>query len=240
MTTSIIGLFETREIATKVQGALTKSGFKKEAIEILNDVTSAKISKRLVEAGYEKDKADEYGAAMRDGGALIVAEAADDAADDALATMRKFNALSPDALQELVGDKPSDEAEGATESAQVIEEELEVGTAKTVGGKRLAVSVSEHEVQETVILHDETVEVERTPVDRVMKASEADKAFQDRSIEMVEITEKPVVTKQAHVIEEVSLAKKSKEREVTVTGTVRHQDVTVEEMDRQTKTVKKA
>ena len=48
---------------------------------------------------------------------------------------------------------------------------------------------------------------------------------------MVEIKEKPVVSRQAHVIEEVSLSKKSGEREVTVKGTVRRQDVTVEDID---------
>ena len=48
---------------------------------------------------------------------------------------------------------------------------------------------------------------------------------------MTESLEKPVVSKQAHVVEEVSLTKQSGERDVTVSGTVRRQDVTVEEID---------
>jgi stress response protein YsnF len=40
-----------------------------------------------------------------------------------------------------------------------------------------------------------------------------------------------VVSKQAHVVEEVSLSKQSGERDVTVSGTVRRQDVKVEEID---------
>jgi stress response protein YsnF len=47
---------------------------------------------------------------------------------------------------------------------------------------------------------------------------------------MTETREKPVVSKQAHVVEEVLLTKQSGEREVTVSGTVRRQDVTVEEI----------
>ena len=43
------------------------------AVEILQDVAASKISSRLVEAGYEKDKAESYGKAMQKGGALIVA-----------------------------------------------------------------------------------------------------------------------------------------------------------------------
>jgi stress response protein YsnF len=156
-----------------------------------------------------------------------VAETDDDKADEALDTMRRFKALTPEALTELLTDKAFKE----TETAQVIEEELEVGVARTTGGKRLEVSVSEREVQETVTLHEETVEVERTRADRTLKPEEADKAFQERTIEMVEIKEKPVVSKQAHVVEEVSLSKKSGEREVTVSGTVRRQDVTVEDIE---------
>lgn len=236
MTTSIIGLFESGDIASKVLGELTKAGFKKSAVEILQDVAASKISSRLVEAGYDKDKAESYGKAMQKGGALVVAEADDDKADEALSTMRSFKALTPEALLEKLGDQTSNE----TETAQVIEEELEVGVSRTTGGKRLKTEVSEREVQETVTLHQETVEAERTKVDRVLKPGEADKAFQETTVEMTEVSEKPVVTKQAHVVEEVALSKQSGERDVTVSGTVRRQDVTVEEIDRKAAGSKKS
>jgi stress response protein YsnF len=229
MTTSIIGLFESGDVASKVVGALTKGGIKEDAIDILEGVPASEISSRLIEAGYKKDQAERYGKAMRNGGALVVAEADDDDAEGALDTMRRFKALTPEALLELMDNRASESEE--VETAQVIEEELEVGVARTTGGKRLKTEVSEREVQETVTLHTETVEVERTKANRVLKPEEADKAFHERTIEMVEITEKPVVSRQAHVIEEVSLSKKSGEREVTVKGTVRRQDVTVEDID---------
>src|SRR3954451_3941429 len=108
MTTSIIGLFESSDIATKVQGELTKAGFKKDAVEIIENVAASKISSRLVEAGYEKDKAESYGKAMQKGGALVVAEADDDEADEALSTMRRFKALTPEALLEKHADQPSE------------------------------------------------------------------------------------------------------------------------------------
>ena len=227
MTTSIIGLFENSNIAGKVLGELTKAGLKKDAVEIIENVAASRITSRLVEAGYEKDKAESYGKAMQKGGALIVAEAPDDKADEALDMMRSFKALSPEALLEKLGNQTPEE----TQSAQVIEEELEVGVARTTGGKRLKTEVSEREVQETVTLHEETIEAERTKVDRVLKPEEAAKAFQGTTVELTATTEKPVVSKQAHVVEEVSLSKQSGERDVTVSGTVRRQDVTVEEID---------
>jgi stress response protein YsnF len=227
MTTSIIGLFENSNIASKVLGELTKAGFKKDAVEIIEKVAASRITSRLVEAGYEKDKAESYGEAMQKGGALIVAEAPDDKADEALDMMRSFKVLSPETLLEKLGNQTSEQ----TRSAQVIEEELEVGVARTTGGKRLKTEVSEREVQETVTLHEEKVEVEHTRVDRVLKPEEADKAFQGTTVEVTATTEKPVVSKQAHVVEEVSLSKQSGERDVTVSGTVRRQDVIVEEID---------
>ena len=57
-------------------------------------------------------------------------------------------------------------------------------------------------------------------------------AFQERTVEMTGTTEKPMVSKQAHVVEEVGLTKQSGEREETVGSTVRRQDVTVEDIDR--------
>jgi len=231
MTTSIIGLFESGDVAKKVLGELASAGCKKDAIEILQDAPANEISSRLLDAGYEKDKAGRYADVLQKGGALIIAEADDDKADDALDTMRRLGALTPDALLERIGTQEAEDTEESA-SAQVIEEELEVGKAQTTGGKRLKVSVSEHEVQEKVTLLEESVEAERNRVDRVLKPEEADKAFQERTIEMTETREKPVVSKQAHVVEEVVLTKHGGEREVTVSGTVRRQDVTVEDIGR--------
>jgi stress response protein YsnF len=228
MPTSVIGLFEDRNTARKVVDALTKAGCNEDAVEILADTGVDPITKRLVEAGYDEDKARGYGKALETGGALVVADVDDDKADTALETMRKFEVLTPEALLERNGNQQQGKQ---TEKAQVIEEELEVGKATTTSGKRLKTEVSEREVQETVALKEETVDVERSRVERTLKPEEADKAFGERTVEVTATTEKPVVSKQAHVVEEVSLSKQSGEREVTVSGTVRRQDVTVEDID---------
>jgi hypothetical protein len=51
MTTSIIGLFESAEFAKKVLGELARIGCKKDAMEILQDAFTDRISDRLLEAG---------------------------------------------------------------------------------------------------------------------------------------------------------------------------------------------
>jgi len=153
--------------------------------------------------------------------------------------MRKFEVLTPEALLERTRSQGK-RSEQQTEKAQVIEEELEVGKSTTTGGKRLKTEVSEREVEETVSLREENVDVERSRVDRTIKPEEADKAFQERTVEMTETKEKPVVSKQARVVEEVALSKQSGQRQETVGGTVRRQDVKVEEIDRNVSGSKKS
>jgi stress response protein YsnF len=227
MPTSVIGLFEDQDTARKVVDALTKAGVNEDAAETWSDTSADKVTERLVAAGYDEDKAQRYGEVLETGGALIVADVDDDKADTALETMRKFEVLTPDALLE----RSRNRQQQGKQKAQVIEEELEVGKATTTSGKRLKTEVSEREVQETVALKEEKVDVERSRVERTLKPEEADKAFGERTVEVTATTEKPVVSKQAHVVEEVALTKQSGQREQTVSGTVRRQDVTVEEID---------
>jgi stress response protein YsnF len=237
MPTSVIGLFEDQDTARKVVNALTKAGCDKDAVEILSGTGADEIAKRLVEAGYEEDKARRYGEVLETTGALIVAEVDDDKADAALETMRSFEVLTPEALLERSG---AGQEGKQTEKAQVIEEELEVGKAATTSGKRLKTEVSVREVEETVALKEENVDVERSRVEHTLKPGEADQAFDERTVEVTATTEKPVVSKQAHVVEDVALSKQSGQREETVSGTVRRQDVKVEEVDRKAGSSKKS
>jgi stress response protein YsnF len=235
MPTSVIGLFEDRDTARKVVNALTKAGINEDAVETLADTGVDTITERLVEAGYDEDKARGYGKALETGGALIVADVDDNKADAALETMRQFEVLTPEALRE----RNSKQQKGK-QNAQVIEETLEVGVARTTSGKRLKTEVSEREVEETVSLKQESVDVERSRVGRTLKPEEADKAFGERTVEVTATTEKPVVSKQAQVVEEVALSKQSGQREETVSGTVRRQDVKVEDLDQKSGSSRKS
>ena len=92
---------------------------------------------------------------------------------------------------------------------------------------RVRTFTSEEPVERNVNLHDETVHVHREPANR--PASDAD--FQDRSVEMHEYTEEPVVRKSARVVEEVVLDKDARDHTETVRDTVRHTEVDVEGLD---------
>jgi len=119
-----------------------------------------------------------------------------------------------------------------TQKISVIEENLEVGKREVMkGGKRLRSRIVERPVEESLRLREENVRVERTPVNRV--ATSADLAnFQEREIEMTESAEVPVVSKEARVVEEVSLGKEVNERTETISDTVRKTEVDIEDLDK--------
>lgn len=117
-------------------------------------------------------------------------------------------------------------------SIPVIEENLEVGKKSVqTGGKRLRSRIIERPVEESLRLREERVTVERNTVDR--PATEADfAAFKESEIELTESAEVPVVSKQARVVEEISLDKEVEERQETIHDTVRSTEVDVEDLDK--------
>ena len=110
---------------------------------------------------------------------------------------------------------------------EVVEENLRVGKREVDQGRvRVRSYVVETPVEEDVVLRGETVHLERKPVDRAVSAGEA---FVDRTIEATETAEEAVVSKEARVTEEISLAKAVDSRTETVRDTVRHTEVEVED-----------
>jgi len=131
--------------------------------------------------------------------------------------------------QSLTGD--IDQNLNNPDSIKVVEENLNVGKQEIrTGGVRLRSRIVERPVEESIRLRQERVTVNRTPVDR--PASEADfNTFQEGTVEMTESAEIPVVSKDARVVEEVSLNKEVTESDQTIVDTVRHTEVDTENID---------
>ncbi|GGB89157.1 YsnF/AvaK domain-containing protein [Dyadobacter sediminis] len=117
-----------------------------------------------------------------------------------------------------------------TESIPVIRETIHIGKRSVAtGGVRFRSRIIERPVEETIRLRQERVEVDRTPVNRV--ATEADFAnFQEGTIEVTESAEIPVVSKEARVVEEVNVNLNTQEKEEVIRDTVRHTEVTTEDL----------
>ncbi|MEJ7681915.1 MAG: PRC and DUF2382 domain-containing protein [Segetibacter sp.] len=127
----------------------------------------------------------------------------------------------------LYRNRKSDTNESTT--IPVIEEELQIGKREVEkGGIRLRSRIVENEVQEKINLREEKIQVERTPVDRPADVSD----LKEEHIEVTERAEVPVVSKEARVVEEVSLNKEVTEKEESIKDTVRSTQVDVEKTDK--------
>jgi uncharacterized protein (TIGR02271 family) len=136
-----------------------------------------------------------------------------------------------DAWDRIGGSTATREMHEGETAVPVMEEQLNVGKRQVEGGGvRVRTKVEEKPVEAQVKLQEETVRVDRRPVDR--PATEADFArAQGGTIEATETKEVPVVNKQAKVVEEVIVGKEARERTETVRDTVRKTDVDVEKVN---------
>jgi uncharacterized protein (TIGR02271 family) len=111
----------------------------------------------------------------------------------------------------------------------LAEEELQVGK-RTVdrGTTKIRRYVVRKPVEESVTLRDETVSVERRRPVTQGEAGVPAGAFEERTIEVHQTAEEPVVSKTARVAEEVVVHKEVTERTETVRDDVRREEVEVQ------------
>jgi uncharacterized protein (TIGR02271 family) len=219
-TSSVISAFDDQKIASQVIDALLSEGFKDRDIEVLRG-KGDELMGEIAEHGFGKEDAREFAEAADKGKTLVAARVPEEKLERAVAIMERF---------ETYQDRGSQGA--GAEAVQVVEEELSVGKRKVAsGGVRITTSISERPVKETVRLREEHVGAERRSADRVLSAEEAEAAFKEKTVEMMGTREKAEVRKEARVVGEVALTKETKERQQTVTDTVRRTDVEVEEIE---------
>ncbi|HEX8668035.1 MAG TPA: YsnF/AvaK domain-containing protein [Allosphingosinicella sp.] len=121
----------------------------------------------------------------------------------------------------------------AEERVPVVEEELRVGTREVLrGGARVRSRVQEVPVAEDVELIEEFVRVEKRPASRSVTEQELEQAglLRERVIEIAQVREEAVVTKEAFVREEVVVSKTTERRVEQIHETVRRTEVETEEL----------
>jgi uncharacterized protein (TIGR02271 family) len=232
MAKTVIGLFEDPRQAQHIVQALVDDGFRREDIRTLTSQEGMSVG-TLTTHGVPEAEAHYYVDGLRRGGTSVLVDTTDERADRAVAIMEHAPAVGREAragteVTQERGRAGTREGETGDVTIPVVEEQLQVGTRPVQrGGVRLYTRVTERPVEETVHLRDETVHVERRPVDR--PATEADfAAAKERTVEVTETDEEPVVRRQARVVEEVVVSKDVQEQTETVRDTVRRTEVEVE------------
>ena len=183
-----------------------------------------------------------YAEAVRRGRAVLTVQARDGAAaQQAQSALASAGAVNLDALTESWrgqgyssfdnSAKPYTAEQISAERGTVVpvlKEELEVGTREVdLGTVRVYSRTVEVPVSETVQLREQHAEIQRRPVDRTATAADLE-AFEGGSVEVRETAERPVVSKQARVVEEVVVGTASRTTEQTIDDSVRSTVVEVE------------
>jgi uncharacterized protein (TIGR02271 family) len=119
------------------------------------------------------------------------------------------------------------------ERIPLVEEELRIGKREVVRGRaRVRTYVAEIPVQEQVELLHEEASLERRPVNRRLSEEQVAQGglLQERVIEITEMREEAVVTKEAFVREELVVTKNVHRRVEQINETVRRTEVETERL----------
>lgn len=256
MTQTVIGFFDNSTEANEAVSKLVSFGISRDRIDVSgrrNDTDSntgsssrdmnnddhengiTRFFKNLF--GGEDDNVNKYSRVAHASEAIVTVHTqTEDEAEQAADILDDCGAVDVDEKASQFGYTDSSstgynnrmDSDNENQKVKVVEENIEVGKREVEKGSvRLRSRIVERPVEETVRLREERINVERRAVDR--PATDADfNQFEEKDIEMVEHKEVPVVSKQARVVEEVSLNKEVDEREETVRNTVRNTEVDVE------------
>ena len=244
MTTTITAAFEDQPTARRAQESLAEHGISRDKVTLLHGA----------KAGLPSTDADSatYNETLRRGGALLMARVDDLQLQTAVESLEANGAVDLEKREQdwqasgwtggrsaataanakRFGEPAATPGGTATDRAEdairVVEERLVIGKRDVSRGTvRVRVHVVETPVEVPVTLRDETVTVERHPVDRPVGPADA-AAFQSKTIEAVEVDEEPVVTKEVFVTEEIEVRKELVERVDTVRDSVRRTEVDIE------------
>lgn len=210
----------------------------------------------LVDLGIPEEEAQIYAESVRRGNVLVAAQVDDQRANEASRIMERQGLIDIERQADdwrssgWTGFRTDGETrasqrgrtdgqtrrttDGEDETIEVVEEEVKIGKrAVQEGGVRIRSYVRQVPVEEEVRLRQEQVHVERRPVDRPATAEDL-RNFREGTVEVTEMHEEPVVSKEARVVEEVSVHKDVEEHTERVRDTARRTEVEVEQMGQRT------
>jgi uncharacterized protein (TIGR02271 family) len=175
-----------------------------------------------------------YDRSVEEGASVLTVRVPEDGVDRVTSILESHNPID---LDERAAQYTTEGAAGSAatnsrpasdeDTIRLAEESLAVGKRAVSGGTtRVRRYVVETPVEQQVALQDEKVVVDRRPVTGGQPVAN----FTDKTIEMTETHEEPVISKTARVTEEVSLHKNVTDRVETVRDTVRRDEVEVEQV----------
>ena len=254
----IVALFDTMEHAEAARRNLESAGFLTNEISVVSNATLTASGPALREPGLwhrlfgrdiEPHEAAVYGRTVEQGGVVLTLRTAETDVPKAMGILNKLIGVvdvQDRALKEglissrdvksaplktaSAGASAASVLTGAVSREQVLrlaEEQLEVGKRLVrEGTTRIRRFITEKPVEAKVTLHEEHANVVRRAISDPFYVKDID--WSDKTIEVTETAEEAVISKSAHIAEEVVLSKTGTDRVETVKDTVRRQQVEVQ------------
>jgi len=221
---TVVAAFDRPEAAEDARDALLESGFTRAQVRVSSEDAVASeprsggkssseqsLGQKIAHFfGLDDDEATySYSETMRRGGSVVVVDAEDDEeAARATDVLMRFEPIDMDqrvSEWEATGWQRPLEQQGSRTGEQatipVVEEQLQVGTRVVEGGGvRVFSRTRQIPVEERVELREERATITRRPTDRPV--TDADRPFEDQSLEVRETREEPVVGKETRRREE--------------------------------------
>lgn len=253
----IVSLFDTAEHAEAAKRNLEAAGFPGSEISVVSNTTLSASGQALREPGLwhrlfgrdiDQHEAIVYGRTVESGGVVLTLRVPESDVPRAMGILNAHKVVDVQgrAVQQGIitaaaaasaapPPVPKAAAAAATVTTPIskdqvlrlAEEQLDVGKRLVQEGTtRIRRFVTEKPVEATVTLHEEHAQVVRRAVSDPNFIKDID--WSDSTIEVTETAEQAVVSKSAHIAEEVVISKEGSDRVETVRDTVRRQQVEVE------------
>jgi uncharacterized protein (TIGR02271 family) len=252
----IVAVYDKAGKAKEAARALEASGFPSGDISLLNrdsltdaEVHEAGLWRRLFGRNVGDHESAVYGRTIEAGGAVLTLRLPDSDVARAMKILDVHNpvdvneraaslaATTPQATRAgVTPSTPATTPVGREEVLRLAEEQIDVGKRQVETGKaRIRRFVIEKPVESQVTLHEEHAEIVRRAVSDPAPIRDVDWA--DKTIEITETTEQAVVTKTAHVAEEVVIRREGSDHVETVRDKVRRQQVELERLPKDTRKI---
>jgi uncharacterized protein (TIGR02271 family) len=255
----IVAVYDKSAKAKDAMRALESAGFSTGDISLLNrdaltntDVNDAGLWRRLFGRDIGDHQSSVYSRAIETGGAVLTVRLPE---SDVPRAMKILDVHHPQNLNEAAGTweagTPASKAvvppplspklsstvtTGKEEVLRLAEEHLDVAKRQVETGKaRIRRFVIEEPVESQVTLHEEHASMLRRP--STDRGTIKDVDWTDKVIEITETTEQAVVTKSAHIAEEVVVRKEGSDHVETVRDKIRRQQVEIERLPRDSRKV---
>jgi uncharacterized protein (TIGR02271 family) len=249
----IVTLYDTAAHAADARRSLEAAGFPPGEISTLTSSGLAVSGEKLSEAGIwrrlfgrdiEEHEATVYGRVVGAGGTVLTVRVPEPDVAKALGILNAHRAVDVQhrAVQEgLISNAaaavpiptpqpapaPVAQAAAGEEVLRLAEEQLEVGKRLVrEGTTRIRRFVVETPIEQQVTLHEEHVKVIRRAISNPESIRNID--WTEKTIEVNETAEELVVSKSAHIAEEVVIQKEAADKVRTLRDKVRRQQVEVE------------